>query len=106
MFSGVPAYFQVWVFVSEYFCQSHDFFWLIVSTHEAEAGDGRGILVGYLTQSSIGKGVANVVPKPLAVASGAAVWAVSDVDGKGYFVGNLLKDNIVVAVSQHWELGK
>lgn len=95
--SRVPGYLEVGDLV-QVLCNFLNLFLTAVSPHDAETGDGVAIFVQNRLYLLFGELCADVIPKVRTMASGAAVRASGNVDGKSYFVRDLLENNVVIVV--------
>ena len=97
----IPSHLELWIGLVDILRQQIDTLWVGIAAHKRDTGD---IIAEALYEIIERFGIqrkANVFPEILAMAAWAAAWTATDIDGQGYFVGYLLKDNACVYVFQH-----
>ena len=97
-----PGQMQPWETAAQATGQRVDLGGLCVATHEAEAGDPTGTVTEHTLHHIGGQRLADIAPEVLRMAPRTATRAPREVDGQRHLVGNLLKDDVCVDVSQHF----
>ena len=91
--AAIPCYAVLGVGLMDIYCEFVDGLGLCVTAHEGYAGDVGAVLLDKAVDGGSVKRRAAVLPQVLAVASRTAARAVGDIDGQGYLVGYLLKND-------------
>ena len=78
--TAIPSHFYLWMLSMYELCECLHVFWFGVATHKTNASDFVFAFFRHFVKACDGEWLPDVVPKVLAMATGAVAWAVCYVD--------------------------